>query len=92
MKKLLLTLVLLISVIGLNAQNIGSYEIISYNGYDLQYTVKSISPAECIVACVNLTAEDAIPSVVIPETVVIGGKEFSVTTIANNGLNIFIPL
>ncbi|MBQ4549236.1 MAG: leucine-rich repeat domain-containing protein [Bacteroidales bacterium] len=89
MKKLLLTLVLLISVIGLNAQNIGSYEIISYNGYDLQYTVKSVSPAECIVALKNLTSETSIPSVVIPETVVIGGKEFSVTTIANKGFAYF---
>ncbi len=89
MKKLLLTLVLLISVIGLTAQNIGSYEIISYNGYELQYTVKSVSPAECIVALVNLTSENSIESVVIPETVQIGGKEFSVTAIANKGFAYF---
>lgn len=87
MKRFLLTLALIISFAGLNAQSIGSYKVVTYNGYELQYTVKSISPAECIVACVNLTAEEAIPVIPIPETMEIEGSQFAVTTIAKEGFS-----
>lgn len=89
MKKIILLLALITSVIGLNAQTIGSYKIISYSDYELQYTVTKISPAECSVKGINLTSENAIDLISIAETMVIEGKEFTVTSIAAEGFSYF---
>jgi hypothetical protein len=85
MKKILLLVALVISVIGLNAQTIGSYTVVSNQDYELQYTVTKLSPAECSVKCINLTSEDAIDVIPIAETMVIEGQEFTVTSIASQG-------
>ena len=69
MKKLLLIIALLISALGLNAQNatIGS----------LRFTVTSETPAECEVSRYSGEPTD----VTIPSKVTISGKEYSVTSI-----------
>ena len=85
MKKFLILFVLAISMIGLNAQTIGSYTIVTKPGYELQYTATKLSPAECSVKCVNLTSENAIDVITIDETIEIEGTVFSVTSVADNG-------
>ncbi len=84
MKKIILLLALIATTIGLNAQTIGSYTIISTPDYELQYTVTKLSPAECSVKCINLTSDNAIDVITIPETMVIEGKEFTVTMLPQN--------
>ena len=71
MKRILLVLALLISVLGLNAQSatIG----------DLEFTITSENPAECKVS--RYSGEPV--NVTIPSTVTISGKEYSVTSIGN---------
>ncbi|MBR5147138.1 MAG: leucine-rich repeat domain-containing protein [Bacteroidales bacterium] len=85
MKKLILLLTLIVSVIGLNAQTIGSYTVVTHTGYELQYTVTKLSPAECSVKCVNLTSENAIDLIAIPETMEIQGTVFTVTSVPAQG-------
>ena len=85
MKKTILLLALVISLIGLNAQTIGSYTTTTHAGYELQYTVTKLSPAECSVKLNNLTSQEAIDLIAIPETMTIEGKEFTVTSIPSNG-------
>ena len=69
MKRFILTLALIIAGLGLNAQNIGSYIEIEYTHYVLRYTVTSLSPAECAVATKELTSENIINVLPIPESV-----------------------
>ena len=69
MKKLLLIIALLISVLGLNAQSVTIG--------DLEFTVTSEAPAECEVSGYSGKPTD----VTIPSTVTISGKEYSVTSI-----------
>lgn len=85
MKKLVLLLAIAISAMGLKAQGVGSYTIVEYNGYTLQFTVKSTSPAECIIAGVELTTETMIDVITLPSTALINGTEFTVTSIAREG-------
>lgn len=87
MKKIILLLALIVTTIGLNAQSIGSYTIITNQDYELQYTVTKLSPAECSVKCFNLTSENAIDVIQIAETMTIEGKEFTVTSIASTGFS-----
>ena len=89
MKKIILLLAFALSVVGLNAQTIGSYNIVNYKGYELQYTVTKLSPAECSVKCVNITSDDAIEVVSIPETMEIEGTTFTVTSIPESGFAYF---
>ena len=89
MKKVLLLLALIVSVLGLNAQGIGTYKIISYSDYEIQYTVTKVSPAECSVKGINLTSENAIDLITVPETMEIEGKEFTVTSVAAQGFEYF---
>ncbi len=89
MKKIILLLTLVLSIVGLNAQTVGTYRIVSYNGYELQYTVTKLSPAECSVKSANMTSEDAISVVPIPATMEIEGKEFTVTSIPTSGFEYF---
>ena len=72
MKRILLILALLISVLGLNAQSatIG----------DLEFTITSENPAECEVS--GYSGEPV--NVTIPSTVTISGKEYSVTSIGDD--------
>ena len=79
MKKLLLFIALIISGLGLNAQKIGDYAIIEYEGYSLKYKVTSVEPAECDV---QSNVQSDIPvTIVIPSEVEIKGLEFTVTSI-----------
>ena len=89
MKKALLLLALIVTVLGLNAQGIGTYKIISYSDYEIQYTVTKVSPAECSVKGINLTSENAIDLISVPETMEIEGKEFTVTSVAAQGFEYF---
>ncbi|MBO5848989.1 MAG: leucine-rich repeat protein, partial [Bacteroidales bacterium] len=82
MKKLLLFIAILISGMGLFAQNIGDNTIIDYDGYSLEYTVTSVEPAECEVLC--STKPTSSTEIVIPSSVTIEGMEFSVTSIGNS--------
>ena len=72
MKRLLLFIALLISGLGLNAQDatIG----------DLEFTITSEDPAECAVS--GYSGEPV--NVIIPSKVTISGKEFSVTVIGKS--------
>ncbi|MBO5854191.1 MAG: leucine-rich repeat domain-containing protein, partial [Bacteroidales bacterium] len=81
MKKLLLFIAILISGMGLFAQNIGDNTIIDYDGYSLQYTVTSTDPAECEVVCSEQPSSPT--EITIPSAVTISGMEFSVTSIGN---------
>ena len=80
MKKLLLFIVLIISSVGLFAQNIGDETIIDYEGYSLRFTVTSVEQAECAVSGYEGEPVD----VTIPSTVTISGMEFSVASIGEN--------
>ena len=81
MRKFILIIALLISGVGLNAQNVGDNSIIDYEGYSLQFTITNIEPAECEVKCsTQPTTETAIT---IPSSVEIGGMECSVTKVGN---------
>ena len=72
MKKFLLLIAIIISGMGLFAQNIGDNTIIDYDGYSLEYTVTSVEPAECEVRCsVKPTVSTGIT---IPSTVIIGSS------------------
>lgn len=82
MKKLLLLLSLAFMTFGMKAQSIGSYTIVEHDGYYLQYTVTSVSPAECVVSCSEYYSESYIDVVSIPSTIMIEGTEFSVTSVA----------
>ena len=81
MKKLLLFIAILISTMGLFAQNVGDETIIDYDGYSLTFTVTSIEPAECEVYC--STKPTTSIGITIPSSVIIEGTEFSVTSIGN---------
>ena len=71
MKKLLLIIALLISALGLNAQDA--------TFGDLEFTVTSETPAECKVSGYSGEPTD----VTIPSTVTISGKEYTVTSIGD---------
>ena len=47
MKRFLLFIAIMISSVGLFAQNVGDNTIIDYEGYSLKFTVTSVEPAEC---------------------------------------------
>ena len=79
MKKLLLFIAILISTMGLFAQNIGDETIIDYDGYYLNFTVTSVEPAECAVS--EYYGEPV--NVIIPSKETISGKEYTVTSIGN---------
>ena len=74
MKKLLLIIALLISVLGLNAQS----AIIDYGTYSLDFEITSTNPAEC--SLIGYSKMDAM-SLTIPSTVVLDGNEYTVTSI-----------
>ena len=85
MRKFILIIALLISGVGLNAQNVGDNSIIDYEGYSLQFTITSVEPAECEVICsTQPTTETAIT---IPSSVEIGGMECSVTKVGNQAFS-----
>ena len=70
MKKLLLFIAILISGMGLFAQNVGDNTVIDYGGYSLKYTVTSIDPAECEAVC---SEQPTTPTeITIPSTMFIG--------------------
>ena len=62
---------------GLNAQSIGDQTVIDYEGYSLEFTVTSVSPAGCEVDAYIGEPID----VTIPSSVEIEGTEFSVSSI-----------
>ena len=80
MRKFILIIALLISGVGLNAQNVGDNTIIDYEGYSLQFTITSVEPAECEVSDCSGTPVD----VTIPSTASISGTEFNVTSIGES--------
>ena len=75
MKKVLLIIALLISALGLNAQD-ATID-------DLEFTVTSETPAECEVSGYSGKPVD----ITIPSTVTISGKEFAVTSIGDNAFS-----
>ena len=77
MRKKLLIIALLISWMNLDAQNVKDFIIIDYDGYSLEFEVTSVSPAKCMLSYYYGDVID----VVIPSTVIISGKTFSVTHI-----------
>ena len=80
MRKFFLFIALIISGVGLiNAQSIGNYTTINYEGYSLKFTVTSVVNSECeVVGSARPTDAMAIE---IPSKVIIQGKEFNVTSI-----------
>lgn len=76
MKKLLFFVILLVSVVRLDAQNIGDQITID----SLIYKVTSISPAECEV----YRYTDSITDITIPSTITNSETEFSVTKIGES--------
>ena len=80
MKRFLLLIALIISVMGLCAQNVGDNVSIDYVRYVLKFTVTSIEPAECEVVCTSKAASAPIV-VKIPSTVTIGETEYNVTSL-----------
>lgn len=83
MKRFLLFVAMIISGLGLFAQNIGDNISIDYVRYVLKFTVTSTEPAECEVICVSKASSAAIVAK-IPSTVTIGEKEFNVTSIGED--------
>ncbi len=79
MRKFILIIALLISGVGLNAQNVGDNTIIDYEGYSLQFTITSVEPAECEVKCSTKPTEPT--AITIPYSAEISGIECSVTSI-----------
>ena len=77
MKKLLLFFTILVSTMGLFAQNVGDNAIINYDGYSLEFTVTSVEPAEC---AVSVDSGEPV-NVIIPSKETISGKEYTVTSI-----------
>lgn len=96
MKKFLLIIALLITILGLNAQSVGDKTTIDYGSYSLTFMITCVEPAECCpTSCTNPTEPTAIT---IPSTVEFSGKQFSVATIGTfcfnkctNLTNIEIP-
>ncbi len=80
MKRFLLLIALIISGMGLCAQNVGDNVSIDYVRYVLKFTVTSIEPAECEVVCTSKAASAPIV-VKIPSTVTIGETEYNVTSL-----------
>ena len=85
MRKFFLFIALMISAVGLNAQSIGDYTTINYEGYSLKFTVTSVEPAECEVIC--STKPTVYVSITIPSKVEIGNLECTVTKIANGAFD-----
>ena len=79
MKKFLFVIAIIISNMGLFAQNVGDNTIIDYEGYSLKFTVTNLEPAECEVVCE--TKPTVSTGIAIPSSVTIGDIEFSVTSI-----------
>lgn len=96
MKKFLLIIALLITILGLNAQSVGDKTTIDYGSYSLTFMITCVEPAECCpTSCTNPTEPTAIT---IPSTVEFSGKQFSVAIIGTfcfdrctNLTNIEIP-
>ena len=84
MKKVILLFALILSATTLFAQTIGTYKLITFNDYELQYTVTKLSPSECSVKLYRLTTDNLIKIMEFPEVMEIEGKEFTVTTIPNS--------
>ena len=83
MKRFLLFVAMIISGLGLFAQNIGDNISVDYVRYVLKFTVTSTEPAECEVICESKASSAAIVAK-IPSTVTIGEKEFNVTSIGED--------
>lgn len=84
MKKIILLFAFILSTTALFAQTIGTYKFVTFNDYELQYTVTKLSPAECSVKLYRLTTDNLIDVIEFPEVMEIEGKEFTVTTIPNS--------
>ena len=82
MRKFLLFIALIISGVGLNAQNFSYTSVIDYDGYSLKFTVTKVDPAECEVIC--STYPSAATYITIPDTVVIEGVKFPVKKLGDN--------
>ncbi len=85
MKKFLLIIALIISGLGLNAQNVGNYKVIDYEDYSLKFKVTSLEPAECEVY--GYTAPTSSNTITIPSKAEIEGVEFTVTSIGSYAFN-----
>ena len=85
MKKFLFVIAILISSVGLFAQNVGDNTIIDYEGYSLKFTVTNLEPAECEIKC--STKPRTSIGITIPSSVTIEGMEFSVTSIGNSAFS-----
>ena len=66
----------------IEAQKIGDYAIVDYDGYSLKFAITSVDPIECSVTC--STQPTSPTAVTIPATVEINGVEVSVTSIGSN--------
>ena len=87
MRKFFLFIALMISGVGLiNAQSIGDYTTINYEGYSLKFTVTSVVNSECEVDGYARPTEAM--AIEIPSKVIIQGKEYNVTSI---GVSAFVP-
>ena len=82
MKKFLFVIALLISGLGLNAQNVGDEAIVEYDGYSLKFTVTSVEPNECELVENNIPS--SITSITIPSKVIMGENEYIVTKIGDS--------
>lgn len=83
MKKHLLIIALLMSNLMLNAQSVGDESIIDYGNYSLKFTVTSVNPNECEVYKDDI--QSYVTSITIPSSAVIGGNEYTVTSIGEYG-------
>ncbi len=82
MKKHLLIIALLMSNLMLNAQSVGDESIIDYGNYSLRFKITNINPNECEVYKDDI--QSYVTSITIPSSAVIGGNEYTVTSIGEN--------
>ena len=79
MKKIIFLVTLLVSFIGVKAQNIGDSSISDHNGFSLEFTVIDVVDAKCEVTC---KSEPSVPTALsIPATASINGVTFNVAKI-----------
>ena len=69
----------------IEAQKIGDYAIVDYDGYSLKFAITSVDPIECSVTC--STKPSTPTAVTIPATAEINGVELGVTSIDSYAFN-----
>ena len=85
MKKLLLIIILLLSVVKINAYEVGKEITLEYDNYSLTFKVTSRNPAECSLIGFSCDSYNSPTTVTIPSTITY--KNISVTSISDYAFN-----